>query len=195
MKYVEFTLKVGDKKMRIMWTLVSIFICTASVLLAQTENSPYIGLEIKSLSQQEIKGYLSGKGMGFAKAAELNHYPGPKHVLELAKELQISKQQINQTKKVYDTMNEEALQLGKLYIEKENELNRLFNKQKIGEKQLKSLILEIGRLRGELRFVHINAHLKMKNILTKEQIDNYDKLRGYTTMNGQLKQDYHQGKE
>lgn len=40
--------------------------------------------QIKALSADEIQNYLAGKGAGMAKAAELNHYPGPTHVLELA---------------------------------------------------------------------------------------------------------------
>lgn len=41
---------------------------------------PYAGQQsrdIKALSDEEMKGYLTGAGMGFAKAAELNRYPGP----------------------------------------------------------------------------------------------------------------------
>jgi hypothetical protein len=44
--------------------------------------SPYVGQEyreIKALSTQEISDYISGRGMGLAKAAELNGYPGPAH--------------------------------------------------------------------------------------------------------------------
>lgn len=62
--------------------------------------SPYRGEEvrnIKALSEQEIEAYLSGQGMGYAKAAELNSYPGPKHVLELARELGLSPAQEEQT--------------------------------------------------------------------------------------------------
>ena len=33
------------------------------------------------------KQYLDGAGMGYARAAELNHFPGPMHVLELAREM------------------------------------------------------------------------------------------------------------
>lgn len=43
--------------------------------------SPYVGQEyreIKALSTQEISDYMSGRGMGLAKAAELNGYPGPR---------------------------------------------------------------------------------------------------------------------
>ncbi len=52
--------------------------------------SPYAGEQsrsIKSLSKEDVADYIDGKGMGFAKAAELNGYPGPKHVLELAEQL------------------------------------------------------------------------------------------------------------
>src|SRR5512140_1710908 len=49
--------------------------------------SPYAGeekREIKSLSADVIEQYNQGEGMGMAKAAELNHYPGPRHVLMAA---------------------------------------------------------------------------------------------------------------
>ena len=35
---------------------------------------------IKALDDAEIDTLLNGRGMGLARAAELNHYPGPKHV-------------------------------------------------------------------------------------------------------------------
>lgn len=43
--------------------------------------NPYTGQEnreIKALSPQEIEGYLNGLGMGYAKAVELNQFPGPR---------------------------------------------------------------------------------------------------------------------
>src|SRR4029079_2796548 len=43
---------------------------------------PYAGQQargVKALSDEEVSGYLAGAGMGFAKAAELNGYPGPMH--------------------------------------------------------------------------------------------------------------------
>lgn len=54
--------------------------------LAAQQPSPYAGLEsrpIKALSAEEIERYRNGEGMGLAMAAELNHFPGPKHVFEL----------------------------------------------------------------------------------------------------------------
>ena len=40
--------------------------------------------DIKSLSQDDQSALLAGRGMGLARPAELNGYPGPAHVLELA---------------------------------------------------------------------------------------------------------------
>lgn len=43
---------------------------------AVSAESPYAGQqtrEVKALSTQEVDDYLNGRGMGFAKAAELNH--------------------------------------------------------------------------------------------------------------------------
>lgn len=59
----------------------------------QHEGSPYAGQEsreIKALSPDEIAALRKGDGMGFAKAAELNGYPGPRHVLDLAAEFRFA---------------------------------------------------------------------------------------------------------
>ena len=74
----------------------TILLCGVLTLISASagaqSQSPYVGQqfrEIKALSPQEISDYLSGKGMGLAKAAELNGYPGPAHVLELAAQLDL----------------------------------------------------------------------------------------------------------
>lgn len=49
--------------------------------------APYAGIarrSVKALSDREISDLRTGRGMGLALAAELNGYPGPAHVLELA---------------------------------------------------------------------------------------------------------------
>ena len=53
----------------------------------QAADRTYAGLqdrEIKALSSQQIGDLREGRGMGMALAAELNNYPGPRHVLDLA---------------------------------------------------------------------------------------------------------------
>ena len=57
---------------------------------AALAQSPYSGMQsrpIKALSEQQIADLRAGRGMGLALPAELNGYPGPVHVLELADKL------------------------------------------------------------------------------------------------------------
>ena len=65
--------------MRWEWLLVPIVLFYVTAAGAGEALSPYTGQdkrEIRALSKEEVHGYLSGDGMGFAKTAELNHYPG-----------------------------------------------------------------------------------------------------------------------
>lgn len=140
------------------------------------------------MSNEEIQGYLAGHGMGFAKAAELNHYPGPMHVLELKAKLNLSKAQIDQTENIYNEMHKKTVRLGNLFVEKEKFLDDLFLNMSITASELQATISEISKVRGEIRLAHLTAHLKMKELLKPEQINHYDKLRGYTA--GSQKHDY-----
>ena len=52
--------------------------------------SKYVGQEtrkIKSLSADDIAELTKGGGWGLAKAAELNGYPGPAHILEMGSKI------------------------------------------------------------------------------------------------------------
>ena len=65
-------------------------------VLAHAQHSPYGGeerREIKALSADEVDQYLAGAGMGYARAAELNRFPGPMHVLDLGDQLALSAEQ------------------------------------------------------------------------------------------------------
>lgn len=136
--------------------------------------------EVRTLSADEIRGLLNGEGMGMAKAAELNHYPGPRHVLDLASQLQLSEAQRSKAQEIYNRMRDDAVRLGRVILFKEEELDDLFKKNEVDSNKLRTLVAEIARLRGELRLVHLLAHLEMKPVLSKRQIQKYDELQGYT---------------
>ena len=144
--------------------------------------SPYAGderQEIKALSAEEARAYLAGEGMGFAKAAELNHYPGPSHVLEMADKLELTDEQRKQTKAIFDTMKAKAKNLGKQLIEKERVLDARFATGEISEAELRQLVAEIADIHGRLRTAHLQAHLAQRQVLTADQVRHYDALRGY----------------
>lgn len=159
-------------------------------------DTPYAGEQtrsIKALADEEIQGYLTGEGMGLAKAAELNHYPGPKHVLALAGELALTDEQRDQTQRIFEAMQEEALPLGRRIVENEQALDALFAGGEAGAREVRDRLRDIGALQAELRFVHLNAHLKMRDLLTADQVERYDQLRGYdaTAPPGQHHDDMH----
>ena len=163
------------------WISVTLLVISAPVF-AQHGRSSYTRQEkreIKALSQDEIQALRSGQGMGLAKAAELNHYPGPRHVLDLGAQLPLSEVQRAETLKIYDRMHREAVRLGALIVDKEKELDQLFTAQAVQSDALQGLTQQIAKLQGELRFVHLQAHVEMKRLLSPEQVEAYDALRGY----------------
>jgi Spy/CpxP family protein refolding chaperone len=153
-----------------------------AALAAGPVPSPYAGeqhREIKSLSAKEVQDLLAGRGMGLAKSAELNRYPGPAHVLELSDRLGLSAEQKVRTQAVFEAMEARARALGKALIEREAELDRLFASREVTRATLESSLAEISKLQGELRRVHLEAHLAQTEMLTHEQLASYVELRGY----------------
>ena len=144
--------------------------------------SPYVGQEqreIKSLSPDEVKDYLAGKGMGLAKAAELNHYPGPAHVLELASQLNLSAEQKVRTQALFNNMQEKAIQFGRMLVEEERNLDTLFSSKTITPETLETSLKRIGTLQAQVRQTHLEAHLTQAKILSPAQVAKYIELRGY----------------
>jgi len=151
-------------------------------LQADETRSAYVGQQerdIKALSQEDVAALRNGDGMGFAKAAELNHYPGPRHVLALAGELRLTESQRAQVASIRDRMSAAARPLGAELIDQERALDRLFIQREITPERLSTATAAIGDLQARLRGVHLAAHLETRAALTTEQIAAYDSLRGY----------------
>ena len=134
---------------------------------------------VKALSEEQIDDLGSGRGMGLALAAELNGYPGPRHVLDLAHELGLTPDQRAQTEALFEAMRAEAVRLGERIVEREAALDRLFADGEATDVAVREVAGEIGRLQGELRAVHLGAHLTMRDLLAPHQVARYAALRGY----------------
>ena len=157
--------------------------CVAPSSAAEKAASAYAGQQarpIKALSEDDIASLRNGDGMGFAKAAELNSYPGPRHVLALARELRLTDTQAGQVTAIRDRMSASARPLGAELIDRERLLDQLFARGEITSERLTAETAGISDIQGRLRTVHLAAHLETRAILTPEQVAQYDKLRGYT---------------
>jgi Spy/CpxP family protein refolding chaperone len=135
---------------------------------------------IKALSEEDIAMLENGDGMGMAKAAELNGYPGPRHVLALATQLRLTDDQANRIAALRDRMSAAARPLGLELIDRERRLDQLFANREITPERLTVETATIGDIQGRLRAVHLAAHLATRTILSPEQATQYDQLRGYT---------------
>ena len=152
-------------------------------------SQPYAGLEtppIKALAPERAADLLAGRGAGYALAAELNHFPGPTHVLELASALGLQPEQERRVREVFSAMQREAQRYGKQLLDLEAELNQAFSAGTITPAELARLTGAIAAVEGRLRGTHLAAHLETKSSLTPEQVARYDRLRGYEAGAGDL---------
>ncbi|MBZ5555218.1 MAG: hypothetical protein LAO21_21105 [Acidobacteriia bacterium] len=138
---------------------------------------PAATAQVKTLAPEQVQSLLGGEGMGMAKAAELNHYPGPRHVLDLASTLQLSNDQIAQSQAIYDEMHQKAVTLGEQILRQEVALDHLFEAQEVSSDRVRTLVAEIAVLQGQLRGVHLLAHVAEKQVLSPEQVERYVELR------------------
>ena len=157
---------------------VSLLACAC----AGSPSSPYAGQQsrdVKALSADEVESLLAGKGMGFAKAAELNGFPGPAHVLELAPELRLTDEQRRQTEALFASMQEKAQSAGRALVDEERRLDALFRTKAVTSESMARSLSRIGELQAEVRSAHLAAHVAQARILTDEQAARYASLRGY----------------
>lgn len=166
-------------------TMLALGLLLSTPLAAQS--SPYVGEQgrrIKALAPEREQGLRAGAGLGYAMAAELNGHAGPKHVLELAGELELSAEQRTAAEASFERMRAEAVAIGTEIVVAEEDLDRRFAHRHLDQAKLAELTGRIGELEGRLRFVHLRAHLETDAILTEAQRARYVELRGYRGAGG-----------
>jgi hypothetical protein len=175
----RFDLQQSEQDMR-RWISAALLLTYAAAAHAQT---PYAGMQtrpIKALSEQQVADLGAGRGMGLALAAELNGYPGPAHVLELADKLNLSPDQRLSIQRLFDSMKAEAVPLGTKLIEQEADLDRLFASRTVTPDSLRASTAAVATTQGTLRETHLKYHLSTVGLLSPGQMQRYAELRGYS---------------
>ncbi len=155
---------------------------TGSHALQPPTAQPYADLRdrpIKGLSEQQIADLEAGRGMGLALPAELNGYPGPAHLLEIADQLVLSSETRASIQQMFDAMKAEAIPLGKRLMAQEAELDRQFADRTVTADSLTQATAAIGETQAALRNTHLKYHLFAAQLLTAGQMQRYAELRGY----------------
>jgi hypothetical protein len=169
-----------------MMTLARVLVLAAAIgsiagfAHAQSSYSGMQGRSIKALSDQQVADLQAGRGMGMAMPAELNGYPGPMHVLELADQLGLSADQRATIRGLFDSMKSEAIPLGERLIAQEAALDRLFAGRTATADNVAAATDEIGATQAKLRNAHLKYHLLTIALLQPGQIQRYGELRGYS---------------
>jgi hypothetical protein len=162
---------------------LAIIALTGTALAQHPHNqTPYAGLQqrpVKALSDAQVADLRAGRGMGLALAGELNGYPGPSHVIELADQLALSGEQRQRMQQLFDAMKAEAIPVGETLIEQERQLDREFAEQRISPVSLNRLTSQIGETQAKLRALHLKYHLTTAELLSTHQRHRYAELRGY----------------
>jgi Spy/CpxP family protein refolding chaperone len=164
----------------------AIVIAAGGIALAQHHqrhgHTPYAGQQqrtVKALSDEQLADLRAGRGMGLALSAELNGYPGPMHVLELADQLELTDQRRTQMRELTDRMRGEAIPVGEKLIERERALDQAFAQAQITPASLTNLTARIGETQAELRALHLKYHLLTADLLSTHEKHRYAQLRGY----------------
>ncbi|MBI4736864.1 MAG: hypothetical protein HY766_12550 [candidate division NC10 bacterium] len=152
----------------------------AALAERQPEQAPS---NIRSLSVEEIRGLRDGEGMGLARPAELNGYPGPAHVLDAARagKIHLYAEQRQALERIHAAMKVEAQALGQQILDLEALLEAGFRAGRMAEADLARQVEDIGRKRAALRLTHLRAHLLTAGLMTAEQIEHYYQFRGVAT--------------
>ncbi|MCV3269858.1 hypothetical protein [Roseobacter sinensis] len=164
------------------WSFVAALVATGLVADTAHDAAPYAGQDtraIATLSAQDVDDLLAGRGWGFALAAELNGYPGPTHVLELADALALTAEQRAAVEDIFARMNADARRLGAELVAAEAALGASFAEDKVDSAVLTALVAEAGRIEADLRAVHLAAHLETKPLMSRHQVMLYNQARGY----------------
>lgn len=158
---------------------VSMLVANAASAAEPPSSAGWEGRAIKALSAAQIEDLRHGRGMGMALPAELNGYPGPLHVLELAEQLELTAAQRGEAQRLFDAMQAEAVALGEQMIAGEAALDRLFATGTASDAAVMAAAVELGQLQGMLRGHHLRYHVAMREVLSPHQRLRYQQLRDY----------------
>lgn len=151
----------------------------AGTASAQGPHAGHQARPIKALSAEQVADLRAGRGMGLALPAELNGWPGPLHVLELADRLGLDAAQRAAVQAQYAQMQREAIAAGEAVIVAETALDTLFASGMPTPEAIAAATGAAGTAQGALRAVHLRWHLATSATLTAAQRARYAELRGH----------------
>jgi hypothetical protein len=120
---------------------------------------------------------VKGEAAGQTLAAEINGYPAPQKIIIYKDQLGLSKDQLRKMSEIMTNLPISTTVKGEDIVGAEEELSKLFESGNINEKILRAKLERIGKMRAELRFMHLQVYLKEKQILSVKQWERLKELQ------------------
>jgi len=120
---------------------------------------------------------LKGDPAGQTLVAEKNGFLSPQKIVLFKEQLGLTKDQLRKFDEMLTNLPISANVKGEEIIEAEEELNNLFESGTINERTLRAKLERIGKMRADLRFIHLQLYLKEKQILSAKQWDRLKELQ------------------
>jgi Spy/CpxP family protein refolding chaperone len=101
--------------------------------------------------------------------------------LDLSEKLGLTDTQKQKIQTLFEKMKDEAQPIGQQFLDVEDQIDTGYAQETITDQKLKQLLTRSGDLYGKLRHVHLKYHFQTKEILTRQQVERYNELRGYAS--------------
>jgi hypothetical protein len=119
---------------------------------------------------------LNGDPAGQTLVAEKNSYPPPQKVILFKDQIGLTKDQLKKMNEMLTNLPVSATVKGQEIVEAEEELDKLFESGTINEKTLRVKLERIGKMRADMRFIHLQIYLMEKQILSVKQWERLKEL-------------------
>jgi Spy/CpxP family protein refolding chaperone len=120
---------------------------------------------------------LKGDPAGQTAVAENNGFLSPQKIVSLKEQLGLTKDQLRKMDEMLTNLPISVNVKGQEIVEAEEELNKLFESGTINEKTLRVKLERIGKMRADLRFIHLQVYLREKQIISAKQWDRLKELQ------------------
>ena len=115
--------------------------------------------------------------MGPVREAKLNHFPGPKHLLELASEVELHNAQAISIEEILLKMKSKSVAEGSGIVEPDCHLADRFASGQPSVAEARRIARYLGVMRDTLEGIHLLAHIESARELTGDLNEGYDRLR------------------
>jgi Spy/CpxP family protein refolding chaperone len=146
----------GERMMKIIKVILVLFTVCAPLISQPT---------VPSDKEQLLKGEIAEQTL----VAEVNGFLSPQKIISLKDQIGLTNDQQKKIEEMLENLPVSATVKGQEIVEAEENLSKLFGTGKINEKTLRTKLEAIGKLRAELRFVHLQVYLQVKQFLSFNQ--------------------------